>query len=92
MAVVLEVEAEMAGPDALKVMLPTAQQDEVAPVPTEFRALSRLDHPGVLRVFESGVVETDRGSSWNSWRPRTPGGRGGLEGFRRQSGMPVRVK
>jgi len=57
MAVVLEVEAEHGGPRrALKVMLPTAQQDEVARrFRREFRALSRLDHPGVLRVFESGV-------------------------------------
>ncbi|MEC8423545.1 MAG: hypothetical protein VX000_07190, partial [Myxococcota bacterium] len=57
MAVVLEVEAESGGPRrALKVMLPTAQQEEVAHrFRREFRALSRLDHPGVLRVFESGV-------------------------------------
>jgi tetratricopeptide (TPR) repeat protein len=57
MAVVVEVEADDGGPRrALKVMLPTAQQEEVARrFRREFRALSRLDHPGVLRVFEAGV-------------------------------------
>ncbi len=59
MAVVLEVEhAETGARRALKLMLPTAQQDEVARrFRREFRTLSRLDHPGVLRVHESGVHE-----------------------------------
>ncbi len=57
MAVVLEVEDTEGGERrALKLMLPTAQQDEVARrFRREFRTLSRLDHPGVLAVHESGL-------------------------------------
>lgn len=54
---VLEVEDSDGGARrALKLMLPTAQQDEVARrFRREFRTLSRLNHPGVLQVHESGM-------------------------------------
>lgn len=59
MAVVLEVFADgHAEALALKLLLPGADGAEGARrLRREFRALSRLDHPGVLRVYEAGVWE-----------------------------------
>ena len=59
MALILEVEHIESGiRRAVKMMLPTARPDEVAKrFRGEFRALSRLSHPGVLRVYEVGVYQ-----------------------------------
>ena len=59
MAIVLEVEHETTGDRrALKLMLPAGRSEEVARrFRREFRALSRLDHPNVLKVFEGGIFE-----------------------------------
>jgi tetratricopeptide (TPR) repeat protein len=63
MAVVMEVvDAESGEHRALKLTLPSVQEEEVARrFRREFRALSRLSHPGVLQVYESGV---DEGRLW----------------------------
>lgn len=57
MAAILEVEHTRTGERrAIKMMLPGAKGDEIASrMKSEFRALSRLSHPNVLRVFEAGV-------------------------------------
>ena len=59
MAVVLDVQHEATGEArALKLMLPRAQGEAVARrFRREYRTLSRIDHPGVLKVYEIG--------SWN---------------------------
>jgi tetratricopeptide (TPR) repeat protein len=47
------------GPVALKVMSELAALDEGVRLrfQREFRAAARLDHPGIVRVYDSGVVE-----------------------------------
>jgi len=46
------------GERALKLMLPGPLQGEsVQRFQREFRTLSRLDHPGILRVFDQGVFD-----------------------------------
>lgn len=43
---------------AIKIMLPTQKQEEVSHrFHQEYKALSRLKHPNVLRVLESGIHE-----------------------------------
>ena len=59
MAVVLRVRhAETGALRALKLMLPAGRSEEVARrFRREFRALSRLDHPGVLKVYGGGLLD-----------------------------------
>ncbi len=63
MALVLEVEARETGARrALKILLPGRSTAGMARrFQGEFRALSRLDHPGVLKVFDGGMHE---GQPW----------------------------
>ena len=43
---------------AIKIMLPTKKEEEVSHrFHQEYKALSRLKHPNVLRVVESGIHE-----------------------------------
>ena len=57
MAVVYAVTRDRDGaPLALKLLLPSSSESDVtARFEREFRALSRLEHPNVLKVYESGV-------------------------------------
>ncbi|NOY25769.1 MAG: serine/threonine protein kinase, partial [Oligoflexia bacterium] len=59
MATVLEVEHTASGARrALKLMLPVRRAHEVARrMEREFLALSRLDHPSVLKVYEAGLYQ-----------------------------------
>ena len=58
MAVVYAVTRVRDGaPLALKLLLPSSSESDVtARFDREFRALSRLEHPNVLKVYESGVA------------------------------------
>jgi len=57
MALVTEAERQRDGArHAIKLMLPASRSDDVAVrFHREFRALSRLDHPNVLKVHDSGL-------------------------------------
>ena len=59
MATVLKVEhLESAEIRALKILIPTSHDAEsVARFDAEFKVLSRLTHPNITRVFESGTHE-----------------------------------
>ena len=58
MALVLAVEHVGSGERrALKLMLPAVSADCVQRFHREFRTLSRLSHPGILRVFEHGLYD-----------------------------------
>lgn len=59
MAIVLRVRhAETGSERAMKLMLPAGRSEEVARrFRREFRALSRLDHPGVLKVHGGGILD-----------------------------------
>ena len=59
MAIVLSVvHVENGSSRAMKLMLPAGRPEDVARrFRREFRALSRLDHPHVLKVFEGGILD-----------------------------------
>jgi tetratricopeptide (TPR) repeat protein len=63
MALVLDVKDDETGESrALKILLPGRGTEAMARrFRGEYRALSRLDHPGVLRVFDGGDLE---GQPW----------------------------
>ena len=89
MATVVEVEHVDTGAHrALKLMLPGSRSEEVARrMEREFLALSRLDHPGVLKVYEAGLYQgrpwfstemlqgEDLRTAVESWRAMAPADR-----------------
>jgi serine/threonine protein kinase len=57
---------------AVKVMLPLASSTARRRFQREAEAVARVEHPGVVRVFDSGLVEGRRRATSAGWRRRSP--------------------